>query len=82
MMLEGLLVILHNDVRQFYYVSLIGGIATGALSDVINARAISCVIMMYCAVPTVSHELFDVKLCIFYSCLYIDILVMCQLEFQ
>ena len=64
------------------YVSLIGGITTGALSDVINARAISCVIMMYCAVPTVSHELFDVKLCIFYSCLYIDILVMCQLEFH
>ena len=35
--------------------SFIGGITTGALSDVINARAISCVIMLYCAVPTVSH---------------------------
>uniref|UniRef100_A0A1X7TVC1 Major facilitator superfamily (MFS) profile domain-containing protein n=1 Tax=Amphimedon queenslandica TaxID=400682 RepID=A0A1X7TVC1_AMPQE len=31
---------------------IIGGITTGALSDVINARAISCVIMMYLAVPT------------------------------
>ncbi|XP_019857467.1 PREDICTED: glucose-6-phosphate exchanger SLC37A2-like [Amphimedon queenslandica] len=31
---------------------IVGGIATGALSDVINARAVSCVIMMYLAVPT------------------------------
>ena len=32
----------------------IGGIITGGLSDLIGARAISCVIMMYLAVPTVS----------------------------
>ena len=32
----------------------VGGIFTGALSDIINARAISCVIMTYLAVPTVS----------------------------
>ena len=32
----------------------VGGIITGGLSDLIGARAISCVIMMYLAVPTVS----------------------------
>ena len=31
-----------------------GSIFTGGLSDILNARAISCVIMMYLAVPTVS----------------------------
>ena len=31
-----------------------GSIFTGGLSDIINARAISCVIMLYLAVPTVS----------------------------
>jgi sugar phosphate permease len=31
---------------------IIGGISTGGLSDIINARAISCVIMMYFAIPT------------------------------
>ena len=32
----------------------VGGIITGAMSDFLNARAISSVIMMYLAVPTVS----------------------------
>ena len=32
-----------------------GGILTGALSDLVGARAVSCVIMMYFAVPTVSY---------------------------
>uniref|UniRef100_A0A1X7UQD1 Major facilitator superfamily (MFS) profile domain-containing protein n=1 Tax=Amphimedon queenslandica TaxID=400682 RepID=A0A1X7UQD1_AMPQE len=41
---------------------IIGGITTGALSDVINARAISCVIMLYCAVPTLfMYRYFGVK---------------------
>lgn len=31
-----------------------GGIITGAMSDYLNARATSSVIMMYLAVPTVS----------------------------
>ena len=30
-----------------------GGIATGAISDALNSRAVSCVGMMYLAVPTV-----------------------------
>lgn len=34
---------------------LSGDIITGAMSDFLNARAISSVIMMYLAVPTVSQ---------------------------
>ncbi len=44
-----------------------GGIITGAMSDFLNARAISSVIMMYLAVPTVSltsvHSITNVMLC-------------------
>ena len=58
MMLEGLLVLTLVAI-QYNYIIIIGGITTGALSDVINARAISCVIMMYCAVPTVRNFLND-----------------------
>ena len=32
----------------------VGGTITGAMSDFLNARAISSIIMMYLAVPTVS----------------------------
>jgi hypothetical protein len=34
-----------------------GGITTGAISDLLDARAVSCVIMMYLAVPTVREAL-------------------------
>ena len=32
----------------------VGGVLTGGLSDLISGRAITCVFMMYMAVPTVS----------------------------
>ena len=59
MMLEGLLVLNLVAIQYNYITMIIGGITTGALSDVINARAISCVIMMYCAVPAVRNFLND-----------------------
>ena len=36
------------------FLYIVGGIAIGLLSDLIHARAISSIIMMYLAVPTVS----------------------------
>ena len=37
-----------------------GSISTGFISDLLDARAISCVLMMYLAVPTVSVGLIQV----------------------
>ena len=43
----------------FFFTSLsLGGITTGAVSDLLDSRAISCVVMMYLAVPTVGFQFF------------------------
>ena len=41
-------------VCTFLHYTCIGGVLTGGLSDLISGRAITCVCMMYMAVPTVS----------------------------
>ena len=40
----------------------IGAIITGLMSDLLDARATSSVIMMYLAVPTVSDKLFHMRM--------------------
>ena len=52
-----------------------GGIGTGVLSDVLNARALSCVVSLVLAVPSVSHAHIQV-----YTRTYIHIYVMSILK--
>ena len=56
-----------------------GGITTGLISDLLSARAISCILMMYLAVPTVSLQV-HVHVCsvsefLTFCCLLFDIAV-------
>jgi hypothetical protein len=62
-------------LSTFYDVGgIFGGIATGAVSDILDSRAISCVIMMYFAIPTlfvyrsVGHESYALTVCLVMLC--------------
>lgn len=39
-----------------FKIFILGGIAAGVISDLLNARAISCTLMLYISVPAVSHS--------------------------
>ena len=55
----------------FLFPLLAGGITTGAISDLLDSRAISCVIMMYLAVPTVRngmHNIIHNVTCMWWCC--------------
>ena len=49
-------VAISQSILSFVSCSTTGGILTGVLSDVLNARALSCIISLVLAVPSVSSS--------------------------
>lgn len=61
-----------TELPTFIWVSRVGGIATGLLSDVLNARALSCVLSLILAVPSVSDIRSRITLHVdFITCFYL-----------